>query len=264
MSTLATLATVRRSWDADAGAYIKAVESADQQQLEPMVAQAINQFVLGCKADGIWSAIKASCILMGARTLTGALTPLAGTAPTNVNFVSGDYDRKTGLLGNGSTKYLNSNRNNNAESQNDKHISVYQSALGSLNSTTIIGALPSTGAGRSDLEQQGTTAPGMRFYCNSVNSQVLRSGTAIGFLGAARSNSTQIVSRQNGSTQTDAINSQTPYNGNIFVFARNLNGSPNQYSNPRMAWYSIGSSLALETLDTRVSNLYTAIGNAIA
>lgn len=264
MSTLATLATVRRSWDADAGAYIKAVESADQQQLEPMVAQAINQFVLGCKADGIWSAIKASCILMGARTLSGALTPLVGTAPTNSNFVSGDYARKTGLVGNGSTKYLDSSRSNNAEGQNDKHISVYQSALCNLNSTTIIGALPNTGAGRTDLEQQGTTSPGMRFYCNSVNIQVLRSGTATGFLGAARSSSAQIISRQNGSTQTDSINSQTPYSGNIFVFARNLNGSANQYSNPRLAWYSIGSSLTLATLDTRVSALYTAIGAAIA
>ena len=96
----ATLATVRRSWDADAGAYIKSVEVADAQQLELAVAQAINQFVLGCKADGIWSAIKASCILMGARTLTGALTPLVGSAPTNFNFVSGDYARKTGLKGN--------------------------------------------------------------------------------------------------------------------------------------------------------------------
>jgi hypothetical protein len=57
------------------------------------------------------TAIKASCILAGARTLAGALVPLAGAAPTNVGpFVSGDYNRKTGLVGDGSTKYLNSNR----------------------------------------------------------------------------------------------------------------------------------------------------------
>jgi hypothetical protein len=86
--------------------YIAAVEAADGQALEPAVKLAINAFIKGCKNDGIWPAIKASCILAGARTLTGALVPLVGTAPTNVDglFVSGDYNRKTGLVGTGSTK----------------------------------------------------------------------------------------------------------------------------------------------------------------
>jgi hypothetical protein len=74
--------------DPDAGAYIAAVEAADGQLLEFGVGKAINDFVVGCKQDKIWDAIKASCILAGARTLTGALTPLVGTAPTNFNFVS--------------------------------------------------------------------------------------------------------------------------------------------------------------------------------
>jgi hypothetical protein len=70
------------AYDADAQAYITAVETADGQALETGVRDAINAFVVGCKADGIWNAIKASCILAGARTLTGALVPLVGTAPT--------------------------------------------------------------------------------------------------------------------------------------------------------------------------------------
>ena len=79
------------TYDTDAGNYIQAVEgpAGDNQVLEPAVRQAINNFVVGCKQDGIWSAIKASCILAGARTLNGALVPLVGTAPTNNNFVSG-------------------------------------------------------------------------------------------------------------------------------------------------------------------------------
>jgi hypothetical protein len=104
-----------RKFDTDAQAYITAVETADGAALEEGVKTAINNFVVDCKADGIWSAIKASCILAGARTLNGALVPLAGTAPTNFNFVSGDYNRKTGLVGDGISKYLNSNRANNAD-----------------------------------------------------------------------------------------------------------------------------------------------------
>jgi hypothetical protein len=48
----------------------------------------VNAFVKGCKADGIWSAIKASCILAGADTLAGALVPLVGAAPTNFNITN--------------------------------------------------------------------------------------------------------------------------------------------------------------------------------
>jgi hypothetical protein len=81
--------------DPDVQAYLSAVEQADGQALEYPVAYAVDEFVRGCKADGIWSAIKASCILAGARTRLGALTPLVGTAPTSFNFVDGDYNRKT-------------------------------------------------------------------------------------------------------------------------------------------------------------------------
>ena len=66
--------TITPNWspaDADAAAYITAVETADGQALENGVKVAIDNFVLGCKQDGIWTAIKASCILAGARTLAG-------------------------------------------------------------------------------------------------------------------------------------------------------------------------------------------------
>jgi len=52
--------TLRQTWqplDPDAAAYITAVETADGQALEEKVKIAIDNFVLGCKADGIWSAI---------------------------------------------------------------------------------------------------------------------------------------------------------------------------------------------------------------
>jgi hypothetical protein len=75
--------TVAYTIDSDAAAYIAAVEAADGQALETATRTAIDSFVKGCKNDGIWNAIKASCILAGARTLAGALVPLVGTAPTS-------------------------------------------------------------------------------------------------------------------------------------------------------------------------------------
>jgi hypothetical protein len=109
--------------DRDALAYIRNVEAADGGYLELGVKKAIDTFVRGCKYDGIWDAIKASCILCGARTLAGALVPLAGAAPSNNNFVDADYNRETGLKGNGSTKYLDSGR---AEYKNGRGAICYR------------------------------------------------------------------------------------------------------------------------------------------
>ena len=97
--------------DPDAAAYLDAVGVADGQSLEPATRIAVNTFVEGCKSDGIWDAVKACCIMAGARTLNGALVPLVGPAPDNFNFVGigTDYDRAAGLLGNATTKYLESN-----------------------------------------------------------------------------------------------------------------------------------------------------------
>ena len=78
------------SLDSDALIYINNVEAAEGQQLESGVRQAISDFVAGCKSDGIWNSLVSCCILAGARTLYGALIPLVGTAPSNVNFAAGD------------------------------------------------------------------------------------------------------------------------------------------------------------------------------
>lgn len=126
------------TYDTDAGNYIQAVEAADGQALESATRKAINDFVIGCKQDGIWDAIKASCILAGARTLAGALVPLVGTAPTNYNFVAGDYNRKTGLKGNATTKYLNSNRDNAADPQNSSSRCVFVTTA--LTSGSLMGS----------------------------------------------------------------------------------------------------------------------------
>jgi hypothetical protein len=241
--------------DSDALAYIAAVEAADGQLLEPATRLAINAFVKGCKNDGIWNAIKASCILAGARTLSGALVPLRGTAPTNNNFVSLDYNRKTGLIGNGTTKYLNANRNNNADPQNSKHLAVWR------NSVTQQGAIIGTntiGDGASWIFD-GVTADTIRL---NTSPSIVLSATAfpsIGFIGASRSNSSQIDYRFSGTTTTASSTSQLPLDTEINVFR----GVGNQYVNLRMTFYSIGESVDLTSLNSRVSTLMTDLTAAI-
>jgi hypothetical protein len=254
------------SLDRDAAVYLNAVAVADGEQLEPAVRKAINDFVKGCKQDGIWDAIKASCILAGAKTLAGALVPLKGAAPTNSGpFVTGDYDRETGLIGNATTKYLNSNRNNNADPQDSHHLAVYASALDSNAGGIGIyaGAGVAGAAGSTMLVERGSTPGALRARSRSSTLSSASNNEAVGFLAVGRSAAGTHVIRTNGASSSHSISSDAALDGNHFVFAGNNAGSPTNASNARLAYYSIGESLDLALLDTRVSALVTAIGAAI-
>jgi hypothetical protein len=244
--------------DPDAQTYIAAVEAADGQAIEGNVAYAINDFVVGCKTDGIWDAIKASCILAGARTLSGALVPLKGTAPTNNGFVSGDYDRETGLLGS-STKHLNSNRLNIADPTDNQHLAVYDYDFASNYNGTRIGALGSLGT----TNQHNYID---RFTSYRVTSRgITNTPTTFltdPFLGFSRNSSANFTVRANNASSLIAgVSTATTIGGNYFIF--NRSGSSNYFYSGRLSFYSIGESLDLALLDARVSTLMTDIGAAI-
>jgi hypothetical protein len=247
-------------FDADAKTYIASVETADAQELEIGVKTAINNFVLGCKADGIWTALKASAILAGARTLSGALQPLTGTAPTNFNFVSGDYDRKTGLKGNGSTKYLDSNRANDADPQDSNHNAVYVTALDTVTgrgSALMAGGFTETGSNNLGYS---STEPNSFFRNRSASSAGVAGGqNETGIFATNRSTSSTYQYRFGGVTGTITETSETPDSSDVLVFSR----SDGFATDARLSFYSIGESLDLAALDTRVSALMTAIDGAI-
>jgi len=269
MSWLITGGKTYTPMDSDAATYIAAVEGAsgDNQILEPAVRCAIDQFVLGCKTDGIWTAIKASCILAGARTLTGALRPLVGTAPTNFNFVSGDYNRKTGLVGDGSTKYLNSNRNNNADPQNSKHVSVFPTLVttgGTYMNSGTGGVSGRTGIGFNQGAPNETSAQTSVNNATPFSSANDIAGAAVAnkLMGITRNSPASYVARFDSAATTIGNSSATPNNGNIILFARPAT-PVDLFGSPRVAFYSIGESLDLALLDARVTDLMNAIGAAI-
>jgi len=253
-------------FDADASTYIEAVEAADTQALETPVRYAINDFVIGCKQDGIWNAIKASCILAGARTRLGALTPLVGAAPTSFNFVDGDYNRKTGLVGDGSTKYLDSNRSNNADPRDSKHVSCYATTLATTAEFSIyINSSSASTAGRTHIIQ-GSTSTLATFRSNTSFVGTPASVTiSTGFIGVTRSNSSEIAVRAAQSLITQ--NQQSALlvtDENIGIYARATGASPPPFGNPRLAFYSIGESLDLALLDARVTDLINTFARVIS
>jgi hypothetical protein len=241
--------------DPDAAVYVAAVEAADGQSLETATKVAIHSFVKGCKADGIWPAIKASCILAGARTLSGALVPLAGTAPTNNNFVAGDYNRKTGLKGNASNKWLTT-ASIYSSNVPDKHAYVYCSEATTGGSYNTILATQLNGA--EILKNDSTSSFLMRPWGGST-ARSLTNG--IGGLGIARNNSAngiQYTSTASANTVTAAFVETALV---LNVFARTTTGT--EATNPRIPFFSGGNFLDLALLDARVSALITAFAAAI-
>lgn len=246
------------TYDTDAGNYIQAVEAADGQALEAATRQAINNFVVGCKQDGIWSAIKASCILAGARTLSGALVPLAGTAPSRQGTEGGwSYTRKTGLKGNGTNNYINTNRLDNADPQNSFSMSLNVTEAGA-NSTVLMGS------GGVSYSQIATTTQGkLAFYNRTALDNPVGSNLGNQFLGSSRSSSASFDQRYGGVTVALTASSAAANGRNIFVYADNNAGTAAFFSAARLAFYSIGEAIDLARLDSRVTDLINAFGAAI-
>lgn len=257
--------------DADAAAYITAVEAADTAAgqsggLEEKTKIAIDNFVLGCKADGIWSAIKASCIMAGARTLEGALVPLVGTAPTNAGglFVSGDYNRKTGLGATANTnKYLDTNESPSTihASANNAHSAVYVTVLNSANTKAFYGSATFSRILLSVAVTPRYTV-GINDLGGGTNADLSTFPTYPGLLGLSRSAAGSFTFKFPGGSLAVSRSSGTPSASNYFIYRQNDNTTP-AYSDNRIAFYSFGDAVNLEFVNTRVTDLINAFAAAI-
>jgi hypothetical protein len=248
--------------DPDAEAYIAAVEAADEAEspgvgaLETATKVAIHTFVKGCKADGIWPAIKASCILAGARTRLGSLTPLTGPTPTSFNFVDADYNRKTGLVGDGSTKYLTSGTVPNFNAA-DCHGAVYRSTAEGYNQQVFSNNTTNVASLRIK-----TTATARRYRGHGTNLDVTDASIANGFAAVAVLPNLDRQARHAATTTTFGAGVAVSAGaGSFWLFSAAGGGSP--FSTARLAFYSFGTSTNLTLLDTRVTDLINAFGAAI-
>lgn len=240
-------------FDPDAAAYIAAVQAVSSMSYGNQLA--VNAFFVGCKADGIWTAIKASCILAAADTLTGALVPLVGTAPTNNGFVSGDYSRILGLLGNGVDKYLNTNRANNADPQNSNHNAAWITATGATTAARIMGGNSATYVSGDNVLVWSNS---QFFLRNRMITGVPSLGApATGLAGTSRSTSPSVSYLCGASSGTASSISQTPSASNVLLFAGGTGSTAP--SNARISFYSIGEAINLALLDARLAKLMAAL-----
>ena len=216
---------------------------------------------LGVSANVISQAaslIKAMPIIAGARTLSGALVPVVGPAPTNNNFGSGDYNRKTGIKGKPNAS-LNTNRLANEDSITSAHMAVYVSEFAQSAGNTYPALMGADYAyhmfgQRSDTNQL--------FFRISSGSNVINIGSnsATGLIGVSRTNTANLTARFQGNNSVLTLPTSSHPSSAVRVFQA---GSTAAFTENRLSFYSLGEAIDLAQLDSRVSTLMTALAAAI-
>jgi hypothetical protein len=242
------LAPIWQRYDQNAWAWIQAVEKADAQHLEPGVRAAMNQLVLDMKANSLWTPVQTMVVKMGARTLSGALVDIKNPSSswTNNNFVSGDYNRTTGLIGNTTTKYLNTGRAGSSDSQDDFAMWTYQSTAVSASNRWLMGNTRGATGGNEIRASSGD----LRFYSRNNTSDTDTGANAAGLVGTSRSASGSYTSRGAQADQSNTRTSQTTATGTFFDHATNDAGVAASWHNHRSQASAIGAAHSLSTMET--------------
>ena len=240
------------AYDADAQAFFDRVTTAGGT-LSTLEKDAINQLVLDMKSYSIWTKMKAIYPMVGASSAACAQN-LKSSSFTGTFTASGITYANTGVTGNGSSGYMNTNIVPNTDlSLNSVHISAYV-----RNNTATGGAI-----GCSDDSFANGLYMNMRFTNNvhytrmNSNSGGGQSNTdAAGFWVASRISSTTFkVFKSNTTFATETISSAGLSTKQMYVLAINLSNFGIEYSNREISLASVGDGLT----DTEASNFYTAV-----
>jgi hypothetical protein len=249
---------------------------------------AVSRFCRDIDAAGIRSKFRRLNLFCGNSdaSLNAVRTPLyrgesrAGTQygnalDTNVNFVEGDYAEtgaSGGLLGNGSSKYLDTGFNvDQLPGAANCHIASYIRGTQDIASArTLLGVLFNgvTDRYRLFLQLSGSSAPnyGIQTELGKANSAIVnnRTNTNGGLLIASRTSTTSLALYDDAvSIGTNAVSTaETTGAAPFFVFARN---GPVEYYNGIMAGYSIGAGLSgaeVTSYYDAMNTFQTALGRA--
>jgi hypothetical protein len=248
------------SYDADTQTYFDARPSLSGSE-----KKAINAFVVGLKADGVWDDLTQVGLLTGGAFSDLFAASIKGPAPTNHNFVSGDFSNtpgNAGLVGDGNTKYVDTNVSNDDITVNDAHASIYLSTgCGNAMGDIVFGRDGAAVMGVFAAYQGNTYA----FSGNGFASKAYDS--AAGFWISSRISSTRIDLYNNGASVANSTGSnsgslQAGETGTLFAIR---NGSLTSYSNRRAALWTVGNGLdsaQCTALNGRVQTLLSGLAGA--
>lgn len=262
-------------YDADAADYIARVNAVDAANgaaggLESGLQDIIHILFRDLKLDsspfaGVsnFAALKACCLLAGPRTRQGCAVPLLSSMPTPTSQGTAggwNYNRKTGLKGNGTDNYLNSGRSGSTDPVNNSSQGVYVTEAQTSNNSSYIGA---EGAALRKTIYCTNAVSGIGF--SSASSSILFSGASlatVGMIGQSRQTAGTLEWIAGTNSGSGALATGADTYGNFYIFARNGNPStnaPSLFSNGRLSYFWLGEAIDRAALNTRVTAYMTAL-----
>jgi len=199
-----------------------------------------------------WDDMESAASFVGVG-IQGVTVPLRDGMPTltNNNFVAGDLNTLTGLLSDGSTKYLATGLIGTDLSQNDHSLSVYASSgaisgfLGGTYSTNFVRPIAVA------LVPTGTS-----FYSTGPLDSSSKITSTPSLVGLSRSASTEFTARTNQGNETFTRASGIPNTGGLSLYAV---GGGVAKTVARIATYHAGPALNLATLEGLQATLLSEI-----
>ena len=236
--------------DADAQAFVTNAGIVDQVE-----ANAVNNLVIGLKADGLWTKMKALYPFVGGTAAThkwNLKDPRDLDAAFRLVFNGGWTHSSTGALPNGTNGYANTFFKPSNSTYTNFNFGFYLR-------TNSIGVYAEFGfadiAGYAVYDYPNLDGNGYVKYGGADNAYT--GGDTRGMY-SYNQNSNQLKRFKNGTLTNTFSNTPTNISGttlNYFVASRNVNGTAAQFSNRQRAFQYIADGLT----DTEAANLYTAV-----
>lgn len=245
--------------DADAQAFFDRVTTAGGS-LSATEKTAVNTLVLDLKGYSIWSKMKAIYPMVGASAAACAQN-LKSSSFTGT-FTSGWTYSSTGVTPNGTSAYFDTTLipSTHISSASSNHISFYSRTNQSTGTNCEMGAFDTSTntpivmlAINSDAS--GSARYELRNFCQNGLFGPTPPASTLGFACNTKTTSGAVRGFWNNSligtaTVTDALT-----NKEIYIGARNSNGTASTFSSKQCAFASIGDGLT----DTEAGNFYTAV-----
>ena len=240
------------SFDADAVAFFGRVTTAGGS-LSATEKAAVNTLVVDMKAAGIWSGMKAIYPMVGASAAACAQN-LKSSSFTGT-FTSGWTFASTGVTGNGTSAYFDTNFNQSSNlTPSNNHISLYSRT--DINSVVVDCGI--TNNVTHSFSQLLLRSGGNATFENGSQKITPSTANSLGlYTGSALTAGINLYKNGSSISSSTAAQTRTMFNNDIYIGATNESSSnlPFYFSARQFAFASIGDGLT----STEASNFYTAV-----
>jgi hypothetical protein len=247
--------------DADAQAFITAASITDATQIS-----AVNTLVTGLKSNNLWTKMKAIYPVVGGNATAHSYN-LKNTSQFQLSFSSGWTHSSTGMIGNGTSAYINTNFNPSTQITSSSAWSVGFYANSSV-SEGIDTGVDGTGTNNFFLSAKYNIFGTSKGRFQTLASQDYTDTNGVGFYQGIKDSSNSIIVKNGTVIMTTAYaTGGTFFNANIYIGALNRNNAASFFTRRRYSLHFVSDSSfttsEATTFYTLVQAFQTTLGRQV-